>query len=100
MSAAVATGDPDMDALISAPPTSTAPHVTGDNDMDTLIQGGSTAPRSGFLHTLAGEAQLGGTLIGNIIPNALNSANDLANRIYRTPGAVNNPVPTFKVGQA
>lgn len=70
----------------------------------------SAAPKpaeSGFLHTLLGEGELGGAAVGNIIPNAINSANDILNRIY-PGGAIGGapkegapgPVPTFHVGQA
>jgi hypothetical protein len=55
---------------------------------------------SSFGHTLLGEAELGGAAVGNLLPNAINSANDVLNSIYRTPGAIDNPMPTFPVGEA
>jgi hypothetical protein len=51
-------------------------------------------------HTLLGEGEIAGTAVGNIIPAAINSANNILNQIYRTPGAKDNPLPTFHVGQA
>ena len=49
---------------------------------------------------LAGEGEIAGAGLGNIIPSGINSLNDILNFIHRTPGAVDNPVPTIPVGQA
>jgi hypothetical protein len=57
-------------------------------------------PGATFGHTLAGEAELGGAGIANIIPGGLNALNDILNQIYRTPGAKDNPFPTVPVGKA
>lgn len=66
---------------------------------DTPTASATTPPDSGFLHTLQGEGEVGGAAVGNLIPNAINSALDILHRA--SGGVLKRPqVPTIPVGQA
>jgi hypothetical protein len=75
-----------------------APPATSNTETSPSGAAQSSAPS--FLHTLAGEGEVGASTLGNIPSNAVNAAADLYSRITGGGPRTTPLAPTFEPGQA